>query len=89
MIVYSKVSIVQGDGGDGKTTMILDISARLSVGIQPPALIDSELHYTDEKVEPVTTFYLTNEDEVADSSGSNAPEVMTTALHTAERWSIT
>lgn len=67
-IPYAKVSIVQGDGGDGKTTMILDIAARLSQGIQPPALIDGELVEPKERIEPVTTFYLTNEDEVADSS---------------------
>lgn len=67
-IPYGKVSIVQGDGGDGKTTMILDIAARLSRGIQPPALINGELIQSDELVTPVTTFYLTNEDEVADSS---------------------
>lgn len=66
-IPYSKVSIIQGDGGDGKTTMILDIAARLSRGIQPPALIDGKLVEQD-PTDPITIFYLTNEDEVADSS---------------------
>lgn len=66
-IPYSKISIVQGDGGDGKTTMILDIAARLSKGIQPPALENGELHELPPTA-PITTFYLTNEDEIADSS---------------------
>ena len=33
---YGKVSIIEGDGGDGKTTMILTVAALLSQGIQPP-----------------------------------------------------
>ena len=66
-IPYSKVTIIEGDGGDGKTTMILTIAAMLSQGIQPPALVRSHLQPST-SCEPVTTFYLTNEDEVADSS---------------------
>ena len=66
-IPYGKITIIEGDGGDGKTTMILTIAAMLSVGIQPPSLIRG--HLVDEPTcDPVTTFYLTNEDEVADSS---------------------
>ena len=66
-IPYSKVTIIEGDGGDGKTTMILTIAAMLSQGIQPPALVRGHLQPST-SCEPVTTFYLTNEDEVADSS---------------------
>lgn len=66
-IPYSKVTIIEGDGGDGKTTMILTIAAMLSQGIQPPALVRGHLQPST-PCEPVTTFYLTNEDEVADSS---------------------
>ena len=66
-IPYSKVTIIEGDGGDGKTTMILTIAAMLSQGIQPPALARAHLQ-TAISCDPVTTFYLTNEDEVADSS---------------------
>ena len=66
-IPYSKVTIIEGDGGDGKTTMILTIAAMLSQGIQPPALVRGHLQPTT-SCDPVTTFYLTNEDEVADSS---------------------
>lgn len=48
--------------------MILNIAALLSQGIAPPALVDGELEQDPEVHEPITTFYLTNEDEVADSS---------------------
>ena len=66
-IPYGKITIIEGDGGDGKTTMILTIAAMLSAGIQPPSLIRG--HLVDEPpCNPITTFYLTNEDEVADSS---------------------
>ena len=64
---YGKVSIIEGDGGDGKTTMILTVAALLSQGIQPPALERGHL-LEPKQTQPITTFYLTNEDEVADSS---------------------
>ena len=64
---YGKVSIIEGDGGDGKTTMILTVAAMLSAGIQPPALERGHL-LPSQSCDPITTFYLTNEDEVADSS---------------------
>lgn len=66
-IPYGKVTIIEGDGGDGKTSMILTIAAMLSKGIQPPALERGHLQ-SSQSVDPITTFYLTNEDEVADSS---------------------
>ena len=66
-IPYGKVTIIEGDGGEGKTTMILTIAAMMSQGIQPPALEQGHLLPT-QKVDPITTFYLTNEDEVSDSS---------------------
>ena len=64
---YGKVSIIEGDGGDGKTTMILTIAALLSQGRMPPSLIRGHLS-EEPDCAPITTFYLTNEDEVADSS---------------------
>ena len=66
-IPYGKVTIIEGDGGDGKTSMILTIAAMLSQGTQPPALERGHLQ-PSLSVDPITTFYLTNEDEVADSS---------------------
>ena len=67
MVPYGKVTIIEGDGGDGKTTMILTIAAMLSQGIRPPSLVRG--HLIDEPpCEPANVFYLTNEDEVADTS---------------------
>ena len=37
MIPYGKVTIVEGDGGDGKTTPILTVAAMLSRGRTAPA----------------------------------------------------
>ena len=67
MIPYGKVTIVEGDGGDGKTTLILTVAAMLSRGTPPPTLRDGHLYDATPR-EPITTFYLTNEDEIADSS---------------------
>ncbi len=67
MIPFGKVTIIEGDGGDGKTTLILTIAAMLSQGTPPPALERGHLR-PSAPISPVTTFYLTNEDEVADSS---------------------
>jgi len=66
-IPYGKVTLIEGDGGDGKTTMILTVAAMLSKGIQPPAMMQGHL-YPSESCDPITTFYLTNEDEVSDTT---------------------
>lgn len=66
-IPQSKVTIIEGDGGEGKTTAILAVSAMLSRGIQPPALVNGHLEM-EQKAEPVTVFYASNEDEIADST---------------------
>ena len=67
LIPLGKVTILEGDGGDGKTTLILTVAAGLSRGELPPTLRDGKLIPSD-PVEPATTFYLTNEDEISDSS---------------------
>ena len=67
LIPFGKVTIIEGDGGDGKTTLILTIAAMLSQGIKPPTLQEGHL-CAAEQIEPITTFYLTNEDEISDSS---------------------
>lgn len=59
-------TIIEGNGGGGKMTMILTIAAMLSQGIQPPTLVRGHLQPST-SCDPVTIFYLTNEDEVADS----------------------
>ena len=58
-IPYGKLTIVQGDPGDGKTTLVLNIAAKLSKGED----IDSEMKLT----EPLTVIYQSAEDGLADT----------------------
>ncbi len=64
-IPFGKVTLVEGNGGDGKTTLMLTIAALLSQGIKPPTLENGEL-LPSESIEPITTFFVTNEDGVGD-----------------------
>ena len=67
LIPYESVTLIQGDGGDGKTTMILTIAAMVSRGVKPPTLFRGRL-CPSESCPPVTTFYLTSEDEISDTT---------------------
>ena len=58
-IPYGKLTIVQGDPGDGKTTLILNIAAKLSKGEG----LDSEMKLS----EPVNVIYQSAEDGLADT----------------------
>ena len=58
-IPYGKLSIVQGDPGDGKSTLILNIAAKLSRG----ECIDENMNIT----EPVNVIYQTAEAGLADT----------------------
>ena len=58
-IPYGKLSIVQGDPGDGKSTLILNIAAKLSRG----ECIDENMNIA----EPVNVIYQTAEDGLADT----------------------
>lgn len=58
-IPYGKLTIVQGDPGDGKTMLVLNIAAKLSKGEG----IDSEMKLT----EPLTVIYQSAEDGLADT----------------------
>lgn len=58
-IPYGKLTIVQGDPGDGKTTLVLNIAAKLSTGEG----LDSEMKLT----EPLNVIYQTAEDGLADT----------------------
>ena len=62
MIPFGDVTIVQGDGGDGKTTMMLKIAAMLSRGEVPPSLEDGCL-IEQSNIEPLSTFFLTSENK--------------------------
>jgi len=58
-IPYGKLTIVQGDPGDGKTTLILNIAAKLSKG--------EGLEDGMEVTEPIKVIYQTAEDGLADT----------------------
>ena len=58
-IPYGKLTIVQGDPGDGKTTFVLNIAAKLSKGEG----LDSKMKLT----EPLNVIYQSAEDGLADT----------------------
>ena len=58
-IPYGKLTIIQGDPGDGKTTMVLNMAAKLSKG----EALDKNMKVT----EPVNVIYQTAEDGLADT----------------------
>lgn len=58
-IPYGKLTIIQGDPGDGKTTLVLNIAAWLSKGDG----LDSEMKLS----EPVNVIYQSAEDGLADT----------------------
>lgn len=62
MIPFGDVTIVQGAGGDGKTTMMITIAAMLSKGKLPPSLEDGSLHDAPE-TKPTSTLFLTTENK--------------------------
>ena len=57
-IPYGKLTIIQGDPGDGKTTLVLNIAAKLSKGES----LDSDMNVQ----EPVNVIYQTAEDGLSD-----------------------
>jgi len=58
-IPYGKLTIVQGDPGDGKTTFVLNIAAKLTKGEG----LDGEMKLT----EPLNVIYQSAEDGLADT----------------------
>ena len=58
-IPYGKLTIIQGDPGDGKTTLVLNIAAKLSKGER----LDENMNIT----ETVNIIYQTAEDGLADT----------------------
>lgn len=58
-IPYGKLTIIQGDPGDGKTTMVLNLAAKLSKG----EALDENMKVT----EPVNVIYQTAEDGLEDT----------------------
>lgn len=58
-IPYGKLTIIQGDPGEGKTTLVLNIAAKLSKG----EVLDDEIRCK----EPINIIYQTAEDGLADT----------------------
>ena len=58
-IPFGKVTLLQGDPGDGKSKLMLSFAALLSKG--------EPLPFTDEETEPMTIIYQTTEDDADDT----------------------
>ncbi|MFO7545489.1 MAG: AAA family ATPase [Trueperaceae bacterium] len=58
-LVRGKINNLQGEGGNMKTTIAIDIAARVTTGRSMP--------YTDDPLEPGNVFYFTIEDDPADT----------------------
>ena len=68
-IPFGKVTIVQGDPGEGKTTMVLQIIAKLTKGeaVLPSNSDESALEEKTMDLEPVNVIYQTAEDGLGDT----------------------
>ena len=80
-IPFGKVTIIQGDPGEGKTTMVLQIIAKLTRGekILPEQeqtteeksgaeiAADSDVKFSESPIEPVNVIYQTAEDGLGDT----------------------
>lgn len=84
-IPFGKVTIVQGDPGEGKTTMVLQIIAKLTKGeaVLPSGSDESALEEKTMVLEPVNVIYQTAEDGLGDtikprllSTGADCSRVM-------------
>ncbi len=58
-IPFGKVTLLQGDPGDGKSKLMLSVAALLSKG--------EPLPFTEEETEPMTVIYQTTEDDADDT----------------------
>ena len=84
-IPFGKVTIVQGDPGEGKTTMVLQIIAKLTKGeaVLPSGSDEPALEGKTMALEPVNVIYQTAEDGLGDtikprllSAGADCSRVM-------------
>ena len=84
-IPFGKVTIVQGDPGEGKTTMVLQIIAKLTKGeaVLPSDSDESALEEKTMALEPINVIYQTAEDGLGDtikprllSAGADCSRVM-------------
>ena len=84
-IPFGKVTIVQGDPGEGKTTMVLQIIAKLTKGeaVLPSDSAESALEEKTMALEPINVIYQSAEDGLGDtikprllSAGADCSRVM-------------
>ena len=84
-IPFGKVTIVQGDPGEGKTTIVLQIIAKLTKGetVLPSDSDESALEEKTMALEPVNVIYQTAEEGLGDtikprllSAGADCSRVM-------------
>lgn len=84
-IPFGKVTIVQGDPGEGKTTMVLQIIAKLTKGeaVLPSGSDEPALEEKTMDLEPINVIYQTAEDGLGDtikprllSAGADCSRVM-------------
>ena len=67
-IPYGKVTIIQGDPGEGKTTMMLQIIAKLTKGeLIFTGSKENEITALKQEIEPVNVIYQTAEDGLGDT----------------------
>ena len=65
-IAFGKVTLIQGDTGIGKTSLIVKIIADASRGLYPPRMFRGKLQ-KQKMEEPITTFYVSVENGIADT----------------------
>lgn len=65
-IAFGKVTLIQGDTGIGKTSIMVKIIADVSRGLYPPTMFRGQLQ-EQEKKEPITTYYVSVENGIADT----------------------
>ena len=66
VIPFGKVTLIQGDTGIGKTSLILKILADVSNGIYPPTLYQGKLQPPKDG-EPLRFYYVTAENDMSDT----------------------
>ncbi len=65
-IAFGKVTLIQGDTGIGKTSLLMKVIADLSNGIYPPTMFRESLQ-PQEKGKPLTTYYISIENGIDDT----------------------
>ena len=65
-VAYGKVTLIQGDTGIGKTSLMVKIIADASRGLYPPTMYRGQLQ-EQETGDPITTYYVSVENGIADT----------------------